>query len=405
MTNNQSMASQTPPASRADVHGSTAINDDVIYEILLSLPAKPLCRLRAVCRSWQSLLSAPSFIAAHKARQAAPLLVVRDREDDGSPLNVHILDILSGESVRQIRVKNNLWPLIDSSMVLMRPPHDLPLVHLPGIDDGVRLRVLDPAAATAFALPRVDHDKQQQSYRESFMIGRAPTGAYKVLCISTPMMTFLFPNDHQLCRVLTLSGDRRWRETGCPPVDIETFDGRDGAAVMGVAYFLLLNNKCMVAYDLEKEVWRTGTASLPAPVPGRERVIYHSLAELGGCLALLYEDWDAFVELWLLVDSDKVIWSKLCTITVPYRYKGVHDSSEGVYLSEPLWLLDDGRIIFWVTIVGLGPQLNKVLCAYDPRTMTYTDVADMSKYTLGGVFTGSMLGPERVHLLEQGGSL
>ncbi|XBI95817.1 hypothetical protein VPH35_032202 [Triticum aestivum] len=386
------MASQTP----ADGQGSTAIDDDVLYEILLRLPAKPLCRFRAVCRSWMSLLSAPSFIAAHKARQAAPLLVVRDREHDGSTVSVHILDILSGKSVRQIRVETSLWPFINSTTVLMRVPHDLPLVRLPGIDDGLGLRVLDPATATVFALPHVDHDKQE-SYRESFMVGRASTGAYKVLCISTSLH---FPYGHQLCRILTLSADHGWRETGCPPADVETFHRRNGAAVKGVAYFFV-SNKCIMAYDLEKEVWQT--ASLPTPVPSREQVIYHSLAELGGCLALAYEEWDAFLELWLLVDPGKVIWSKRCTITVRYCYKGVHDLSLPIYLSEPLWLLDDGRIIFWISMSG--PQRpNRVLCAYDPITMTYTDVADMSNYMLGGVFTGSMLGPENSHLLHRGGS-
>uniref|UniRef100_N1R0B7 Uncharacterized protein n=1 Tax=Aegilops tauschii TaxID=37682 RepID=N1R0B7_AEGTA len=203
------MASQIPPTKPADGQGSTTINDDVLYEILLRLPAKPLCRLRAMCQSWRSLLSTPSFIAAHKARQAAPLLDVRDRKHDGSTVSVHILDMLSGKSVREIRIENSRGRFM-TSLVLMRPPQDLPLVRLPGnIDDGLRLRVLDPATATDFALPHVDHDKQQP-YRKSFMVGRASTRAYKVLCISTSMS---FPYRHQLCTPsrATMGGERRGR--------------------------------------------------------------------------------------------------------------------------------------------------------------------------------------------------
>lgn len=48
---------------------------DVLRDILLRLPAKLLCRLRAVCRSWRSLLSDSWFAAAHGARQQ-PLVAV-----------------------------------------------------------------------------------------------------------------------------------------------------------------------------------------------------------------------------------------------------------------------------------------------------------------------------------------
>ncbi|KAF8704118.1 hypothetical protein HU200_031609 [Digitaria exilis] len=63
------------PQTRRDGDGEsgggigTLLHRDALYEILLRVPAKPLCRFRAVCRSWRSLLSAPSsFVAAHAAR-------------------------------------------------------------------------------------------------------------------------------------------------------------------------------------------------------------------------------------------------------------------------------------------------------------------------------------------------
>ncbi|XBI95820.1 hypothetical protein VPH35_032205 [Triticum aestivum] len=286
----------------------------------------------------------------------------------------------------------------------MRSPHDLPLVRLTSTD-GLRLHVVD---TVDFALPDVDHNKEQP-HHASFMFGRACTGEYKVLCISTCMS--VSNRQQQLCRVLTLSnngGDHGWRETACPPAKVRT-SRREAAAVKGVAYFFLHRRRpveCIVAYDLEKELWRP--ASLPVPLPSNSNrqqpgsMFYHSLAELGGCLALLYEDWEEFMELWLLVDPGKVIWSKRCTITVPYRYQGVHDSRVYPYFAEMLRLLDDGRIVIWMLLAESGLP-HAVLCTYDPRTMSCTDVADMPNYIMGGVYTGSLLGRESF-LLHQGSS-
>lgn len=41
---------------------------EMLHEVLLRLPAKPICRLRTVCRSWRSFTSDPLFAAAHAAR-------------------------------------------------------------------------------------------------------------------------------------------------------------------------------------------------------------------------------------------------------------------------------------------------------------------------------------------------
>ncbi|KAF0913927.1 hypothetical protein E2562_025342, partial [Oryza meyeriana var. granulata] len=48
----------------------------LLFEVLLRLPAKPICRLRAVCRSWLSFTSDPLFLAACAARYPHPLLAV-----------------------------------------------------------------------------------------------------------------------------------------------------------------------------------------------------------------------------------------------------------------------------------------------------------------------------------------
>ena len=69
-------------ASMEDVSAGTdggrppALPDDVHREIFFHLPARSLCRARAVCRSWRDLASDPSFLRAHAGRAAAsPLLL------------------------------------------------------------------------------------------------------------------------------------------------------------------------------------------------------------------------------------------------------------------------------------------------------------------------------------------
>ncbi|KAM0844659.1 hypothetical protein ACQ4PT_056908 [Festuca glaucescens] len=72
---------------------------DVVYTILLRVLAKPLCRFRAVCPSWLSLLCDPAFIAAHAALHPSLFIAVavEDTETD-----VEILD-MSGNIVKRLK--------------------------------------------------------------------------------------------------------------------------------------------------------------------------------------------------------------------------------------------------------------------------------------------------------------
>uniref|UniRef100_A0A0A9F1T5 F-box domain-containing protein n=1 Tax=Arundo donax TaxID=35708 RepID=A0A0A9F1T5_ARUDO len=90
--------------------GVLPLPHDALYEILLRLSAKDLCRLRAVCRPWRCLLSDPHFIAAHAARHPAPPLVVAGYHtayrNDGVVCD--ILD-LSGNGVKRVRATGDAW--------------------------------------------------------------------------------------------------------------------------------------------------------------------------------------------------------------------------------------------------------------------------------------------------------
>ncbi|TVU01930.1 hypothetical protein EJB05_52577, partial [Eragrostis curvula] len=88
------MATQGEP-----VEAKTALNDDVVTEILLRLPSLSVLRFHAVCRAWRALTSTPAFVAAHARRR--PLdLISQHHMSAGSLLDTIPLDTLDEEKRR-----------------------------------------------------------------------------------------------------------------------------------------------------------------------------------------------------------------------------------------------------------------------------------------------------------------
>jgi hypothetical protein len=137
---NEDSSSTAPPVSTGN---GSFLHEELIYEILLRLPAKLLCRLRAVCRSWRSLLSESFFVAAHSARHG-PLVAAFKRE----PVGVHILGA-SGHTMRQIPLEDH--PGNQYANVACT---NLDMFCLIGADKWRRPRVLDPATGVISLLPR-----------------------------------------------------------------------------------------------------------------------------------------------------------------------------------------------------------------------------------------------------------
>lgn len=77
---------------------ASQIPSDVLLDILQRLPAKDICRLRAVCRSWRSLTSGAAFIKEHAERHKETLFVAKFQDDE---TNVYVVD-LAGDVVKRI---------------------------------------------------------------------------------------------------------------------------------------------------------------------------------------------------------------------------------------------------------------------------------------------------------------
>ncbi|CAL5079166.1 unnamed protein product [Urochloa decumbens] len=371
------------------------LTQDALYEILLRVPARPLCRFRTVCRSWRSLLSDPQFAAAHAAhhRGDPPLFAVcvaGGAHDEVA--EIKLLDT-SGHTVKRLSVGptlplHEMLPHLDK--VLLRG-----LVQL----QGHAMRVLDPATGTVSILRRNIPDSCN-----SIVFGRAMSstgghaGEYKVLSLDTS----LYATQPCKVKVLTLlnGGGGTWRSAPMPPVTIKTFHNRhkEVAVANGVVYHLVDNTSWLIAaFDLEAEQWQPSLLQGPVPVPTIDGYAQplRSLAELNGRLAAVSST-ALHMNIWLLMDSGK--WHKQCRVRMCIQ-QHIWPFAKDV---QPLWLLDDGRVALWGSRGGMR---SGALWMYDPRTGMCTEVAAMENcLRVGvGVYTGNLLQQvdQAAHVMEK----
>ncbi|CAL5079062.1 unnamed protein product [Urochloa decumbens] len=382
---------------------------DAVYEILLRLPGKDLCRLRAVCRPWRSLLSAPAFAAAHADRHRDPLIVAgyATRTSRGGVLYA-ILDLVSGRVVVRRRVHaaatsagagetaaaENEWVASTG----------LGLVCVVSEGAGVSCRLLDPAATAGGGggaqLPRglaaehAAHEREISHHAAMVALGEvAATGERKVLRV-----LHLFPDmSRQLYEIITLeiggTGSRsRWRKTVDPTHNVQL---GTWAVVGSIVYFFssefvqgqdVMPDR-IASFDLETEEWRptmrgpvSSISTLAADIP-----INHldwgefSLAAMNGGLVMTHRKIASSMDLWFLMDSEKGLWIKKHVLQLSIRYQ------HGEHTVRPLLVLDDGRIV----LAHIGNR--GALKIYDPRTSSSTDVAELGPCVTVGLYNGSVL--------------
>ncbi|KAK3152680.1 hypothetical protein QOZ80_2BG0162080 [Eleusine coracana subsp. coracana] len=256
------MVRATPPSLRdlqaQDGGGvmTLPLPEDAVYEVLLRLPAKDVCRFRAVCRRWRSLLSDPQFIAAHEAHHPGLPLVVAGYHtgyrNDGVVFD--IVD-LSGDVVRRVCAagKENEWVTCVN--------HDF-VCTAKGTTSNIRL--FNMTTGAVFALPKglaKEHAGDGQDildYISVAAVGQvASTGKYKVLRILEA--SSFDDNPGQLCEVFTLDGSdhARWRSKNAPPDPVSMTRWKSVVA-SGIVYFFGQDSPLaeLCSFDLEREQWR-----------------------------------------------------------------------------------------------------------------------------------------------------
>ncbi|CAD6254718.1 unnamed protein product [Miscanthus lutarioriparius] len=365
---------------------------DALFEVLLRLPAKDICRLRAVCRSWRALTSDPHFAAEHKSRHTEPFFAVTFRDGDVS--GVAIVS-LSGQILRRISFASDRIELL--------------LTHLDRLcvirmcKPSLAAWVLNPATAAHLTLPGLHSDEFVGSCIErrfdfgsyvthncktvTYAFGQvASTGDYKVLRISHPHPDNSQP---QLCDIITLDGSSqgRWRRKQNPPRDLCREEIVECLAVNGVVHFFfdygLMEPTSIAPFNLDTEKWMP---TLRGPEPLRsakfgfiyERAV--SLANLNGSLVIVDNDFGiSNHDLWFIVDHKRGLWVKKYSLSV----EQICD------YARPLLILDDGRIVVF-------DMVKRLLQCYDPTTGNLADVLDFGAIGLAesqsiAVYTGSLL--------------
>ncbi|KAL6845647.1 hypothetical protein ACP4OV_024470 [Aristida adscensionis] len=358
-----------------------ALSTDVLREILLRLPAKELCRLRLVCRSWRSLTSDAAFAAAHASRHG-PLFAALDMT---TCCEVHVLD-LRGNVIRRI-------PLAELCFDISEQPDLLCVSSC----FGLMSFLINPAANEVITMRKGKKASQYQT-----ILGHVPsTGEYKLLRIPGHFIE-IHGGYVQRFYVRTLGGSPRWRERPRPLVPVETSHG-DTAVIGGVAYFLLsfLNDEdeeppnvhpdSIASFDLATEQWRptmVGPVSSSLVDTDKEMLLYRQhrgkfrLAKLNGFLVIVYHDYHqdyCAMDLWFLVDTKKWLWTKRYSMKCAI-FCSLYRFGSPPY---PLVVLGDGRIVFRV--------VPRILGTYDPATSTWAHLVKMGDYAAIRVYKGSLL--------------
>ncbi|OEL21156.1 hypothetical protein BAE44_0017827 [Dichanthelium oligosanthes] len=364
--------------------GSGAMHIDALYEILLRIPAKELCRLRAVCRPWRSLLSDPHFIAAHAARHPGPFIVAghdTSCRDDGI-----LCDIInqSGRVIKQIRSTGDG----DEDEWVISAHLDFACIAKGSTR---RCQLLNLATGDVFTMPEglsEEHTPRKMeflNYRAAVAFGKvASTGEYKLLRV---IDNGVFGNPYKkLCEVFTLgcSGNARWRGKAASPdtVDMRTYSR---VVIDAIVYFFLDENqdvgpRSIASFDLSTEEWRVTIRGPVNNFVGDELVDYDnlSLATLSGSLVVVHRNLDASMDLWFLMDFDNGLWVKQHTMRVNLC------AQRNEFLAHPLLILNDGRIVTYIGSKG-------ILRIYNPRTNTCTDAAELGPCIGIGLYSGNLL--------------
>ncbi|CAL4897513.1 unnamed protein product [Urochloa decumbens] len=149
-----------------------ALPADVLYDVLLRLPAKEICRLRVVCRSWRSLTSDPLFARAH--------------------------EICTPSVVKRIPIGHRAGEVLSTHGDLLCVSHDWALAYVLNLTTGAVV-----ADITVESRSKVNRDKPM------CVMGHVPsTGEYKLLRIQSPSRddynNGMFVTPSQTCQIMTL---------------------------------------------------------------------------------------------------------------------------------------------------------------------------------------------------------
>ncbi|CAO2161079.1 unnamed protein product [Urochloa humidicola] len=359
---------------------------------------QPSGRRPFTVRLSSSPVAPPSMAAIQAGRLKDALLVITSHDDvaDIFSVNVKLVDAASGAIVGQLDRQHTGHSSAAAGLICL---------VLAG-NSGSTIRVLNPATGGITDIPAgptatVHCGRNPQS---SYLFAHVPTTReYKLLRII--MSRGHDDKPKQSCDILTLGGrGQRWRPAPSPSVLVVTTIPRQRAVTAGLAHFLTetrtIGYDGIASFDMEKEEWRPSL--LQGPLPSESRNCCHSsrsLVELNGCLTFVYHDYLSYcIDMWALEDMGEAKWLRIESLHFRSILSGFEEPEKGQLaplipvsrkkeiLAQPLMVMDDGRIAFWVR------NPNGVVRVYDPKTGKCEDVLRMGGApSFVGLYKGSQV--------------
>lgn len=311
---------------------SDSIPPDLLFEILLRLPAKSVTRFVSVSKLFATIIRSQDFIRSFSFRS--------------SKQKQRILLAFSGVD-KEKGCAN--WFFISSSLEKSSSPSFLSRTacHAPELRYtrpncvhglisfvyGKEQIISNPSTGKSITLPLV---KSRRRVLERFFGYDPVNGQHKVLCVTEPMFGTGMRVAASQCQVLTLESSHQnsWRYIEC---SIPHRPQSEGLCTNGVLYYYAhmgtdFMEPSLVRFDVRSETFDFLTK---LPVEVRNCLKSSNLINYEGNVASATRTWSYSFDLWVLEDFKKQQWLKVNLSASP-RYCNV-DLRGTVYTGEVIY--------------------------------------------------------------------
>ncbi|KAL5702031.1 hypothetical protein ACHQM5_027300 [Ranunculus cassubicifolius] len=305
---------------------------EIIENILSRLPVKSLKSFRCVSRTWNCLITHPSFVKSHLSRSKQNDPIIMLNASSGENLLKYFMK--SGDSPPQVQICSaQLWGSCDGLLCVN-----------PGFMKDDHVVLWNPSTREYKELPVPDKamDEPQSGFSTAYGFGYNPTSLdYQVLGLWSNLFTW-----HAVVKIYSLN-NHSWRRIDSIPYCVKYSPRIVGENFDGKFYWFAAPNPysrkqgCILAYDFGDEKFE----EIQLPEFGRSLILFEEiqLPEFGRSLILfevamlqgnlfVSNDYDGYVEGWVMKDyGRRESWTQLFKI---YKYDYVDDSLIPVFSTK-----------------------------------------------------------------------
>ncbi|KAG7568683.1 F-box associated domain type 3 [Arabidopsis thaliana x Arabidopsis arenosa] len=314
---------------------SEAIPTDLIFEILLKLPAKSIARCRCVSKLWSSILVRPDFTELFLTRSSTlPQLLFSFEKN--SELFFFTAPRIQNPDENSSLVSPSYHtkvPIDRSSQICGHVRGLLCLTHLrvlKGRKETVPM-ICNPNTGQALPLPKV---KTRRVKVRSFLVYDPIEKQFKVLSMTWPC----YGNDDKNCKeyqILTLGTQTlSWRMIDCC---LPHHPAHDGICIDGCLYYQamvgpLSGISTIVCFDVRSEKFNFVKKARGMALYGQSALVNYegrlgAIQSDGLHIAGIINSQTRSLELWVLVDAEKHEWSRHVYV-LPPMWKNVVAEAE-----------------------------------------------------------------------------